>query len=315
MRSRRWIRATGALMALVLLGAACNDSGESGSGGDSLKGEIAADGSSTVGPITAAVAEEFGAEEPGVQVAVSISGTGGGFERFCRGETDLQDASRAIKDEEKAACEDEGIEWLELQVAHDGIAIVVNKDVTWIDCTSLEQLKTVWDDGSTVGRWSDLDPKFPDEALTLFGPGTDSGTFDYFTDAVNGEEGKVRRVFTPSEDDNVLVKGVSEQKGAMGYFGLGYFEENESRLKALSVKGADGACVTPDVETVQSGAYPLARPLFLYVKKSSLERPEVKAFLDFYLDSMGGLVQGIGYVPLLDDELAETRAAYDAAVG
>ena len=316
MRGKQWVRFGSVILALALVGASCSkdDNGAGGGGtGENLKGEISADGSSTVGPITSAIAEAFAEESPKVDVAVSITGTGGGFQKFCKDEIDIVDASRAIKDEEKAACADGGIEYTELTVANDGLAIVTHKDTSWIDCVSTEQLKTIWDDDSKVDSWKDVDPAFPDESLALFGPGTDSGTFDYFTKEINGEEGRSRTDFSPSEDDNVLVTGVSGQKGALGYFGLAYLEQNRDKLKGLSVSGEDGECVDPTVATVQSGAYPLSRPLFIYVTKTAMERSEVEAFLDFYLDNVNDLIADVGYVPLTDDVLDESKAALEAA--
>lgn len=316
MRSKRWIRFGALALVLTLAGAACSDDEDKTSGPDGnkdLSGEISVDGSSTVGPITSAIAEAFAEDSPGVDVAVSISGTGGGFEKFCNGEIDIVDASRPIKDEEKAACADKSVEYTELTVANDGLAVVTHKDTSWIDCISIEQLKTIWDDGSKVKSWKDVDPAFPDQAMPLFGPGTDSGTFDYFTAEVNGDEGRSRTDFSPSEDDNVLVTGVSGQAGALGYFGLAYLEQNKDKLKGLSVSGEDGECIDPTVTTVQSSTYPLSRPLFIYVTKTALARPEVDGFLDFYLDNVGGLVIDVGYVPLTDEVLGESKAALEAA--
>ncbi len=229
----------------------------------SLSGTIAIDGSSTVGPLMTAAAEGFGAANSGVQVTVGVSGTGGGFEKFCNGETDLSNASRPIKDEEKAACESKGVKFHELLVANDGITVVVNKDNDWATCLTVDQLKAMWGPDSKAGSWKDIDPSFPDEALKLYGPGTDSGTFDFFTAAINGEEDASRSDYSPSEDDNVTVQGVSGEKGGLGYFGLSYFEQNQDTLKALEVDGGAG-CVAPSVATVQDKTYtPLSRPLFI----------------------------------------------------
>ena len=234
---------------------------------------------------TTAAAEKFQGEQPDVQVTVGISGTGGGFERFCRGETDISNASRPIKDEEATICEDNGIDYVEFQVANDALTVVVNKDNDWVDCLTVEQLKKIWEPGSKVSNWNHVDPGFPDEEMKLFGPGTDSGTFDYFTDAINGEEGASRSDYTATEDDNVIVTGVAGDKGGLGYFGFSYYEENQDKLKALEIDGGDG-CVAPSVETAQDGTYtPLSRPLFIYVKKESLARPEVEAFVRYLLDN------------------------------
>ena len=203
-----------------------------GTGGGDLSGRIQADGSSTVGPYTTAAAEKFQAEQPDVQVTVGVSGTGGGFERFCRGETDLSNASRPIKDEEATVCKDAGIDYVEFQVANDALTVVVNKDNDWVDCLTTDQLKKIWEPGSKVKSWKDVDPSFPDEEIKLFGPGTDSGTFDYFTGEINGEEGASRSDYAASEDDNTTVTGVAGEKGGLGYFGFSYFEENQDTLKA-----------------------------------------------------------------------------------
>lgn len=261
-----------------------------------LSGSVSADGSSTVGPITEAVAEEFAAEAGGVQVQVDISGTGGGFKRFCAGETDLQDASRAIKDEEAATCAEAGVDYYAFEVAYDGLAIVVNPENDWVTCLTVEQLQKMWAPDSTVRSWADIDPSFPDQPINLYGPGTDSGTYDYFTKEIVGEEGSSRTDYTPSEDDNVLVAGVAGDQGALGFFGLAYYEENMDSLKLVEVDGGAG-CVAPTVETVQDGSYaPLSRPLYVYVSATSLERPEVQEFMRFYLANAMSLTEDVGYV-------------------
>jgi phosphate transport system substrate-binding protein len=280
---------------------------------EDLSGTVRADGSSTVAPLVSLAAERFRTEEPGVKVTVGISGTGGGFERFCRGETDLANASRPIKDEEAAACAKKGIEYLELRVANDGLSVVVNNGNDWAKCLTVEQLKKIWRPGSKIKNWKDVDPSFPSQKLTLFGAGTDSGTFDYFTDAIVGEEGASRSDYTATEDDNVTVRGVAGEKGALGYFGLSYYESNEGKLKAVEIDGGDG-CVAPSVETVQDGTYkPLSRPLFTYVKKSSLEKLEVDAFLQFLLDNQEALARGALFVPLTTDQLERSRTVLEGA--
>jgi phosphate transport system substrate-binding protein len=286
----------------------------SGGGGD-LSGRIGADGSSTVGPYTTAAAEKFQAEQPDVQVTVGVSGTGGGFERFCRGETDLSNASRPIDEEEATICEEAGIEPVEFQVANDALTLVVNKDNDWVDCLTTAQLKAIWGPSSKVKSWKEVDPSFPDEKLSLFGPGTDSGTFDYFTDEINGEEGASRSDYSASEDDNNTVTGVSGEKGGLGYFGFSYFEENQDTLKAVEVDGGDG-CVAPSVENAQNGTYkPLSRPLFIYVKKESLSRPEVAGFLRYILDNEQAIAEASQFVPLTDEQLAKAEKDLDAATG
>jgi len=287
---------------------------ETSAGGEGLSGRIQADGSSTVGPFTTAAAERFREVEPDVQVTVGVSGTGGGFERFCRGETDLSNASRPIKDEEAAICKDAGIEYVEFQVANDALTVVVNKDNDWVDCLTVEQLKMIWEPASKVKSWQDVDPKFPDEKLALFGAGTDSGTFDYFTDEINGEEGASRSDYSASEDDNNTVTGVSGEKGGLGYFGFSYFEENQDTLKALEIDGGDG-CVAPSVENAQNGTYtPLSRPLFIYAKKKSFSRPEVAAFVEYALNNETEIAEAAQYVPLTDEQLEKATTDFEAAV-
>jgi phosphate transport system substrate-binding protein len=280
---------------------------------DALSGRLRADGSSTVAPLMSLAAERFRREEPKVRVTVGTSGTGGGFERFCRGETDLANASRPIKDEEAATCKKNKIEFLELQVANDGISVVVNEQNTWAKCLTVDQLKAVWEPKSKVDEWRDVDPSFPDEELTLFGAGTDSGTFDYFTDAVVGEEGASRSDYTPSEDDNVTVQGVSGENGALGYFGLSYFLENTGRVRALEIDGGDG-CVAPSVETVQDGSYkPLSRPLFTYANEESLAAKDaLEPFLTFLFDNQARLAEDAKFVPMTEEQLNRARTGLEA---
>ncbi len=280
---------------------------------EELTGRVRADGSSTVAPLMSLAAERFRKQEPKVRITVGTSGTGGGFERFCRGETDLSNASRPIKDEETQLCEKNRVEHFPLQVANDGISIVVNKKNTWATCLTVEQLKKIWEPKSKVDSWKDVDPKFPDEKLTLFGAGTDSGTFDYFTDAIVGEEGASRSDYTPSEDDNVTVRGVSGENGTLGYFGLSYLLENENLLRGVAVDGGEG-CVEPSVESVQDGSYkPLSRPLFTYVNEDSVaEKPAVEPFLTFVLDNQARLARGAKFVPMTEDQLERARTALDS---
>ena len=287
---------------------------DTGSGATSdLSGTITADGSSTVGPYTTAAAERFRQENPDVRITVGVSGTGGGFERFCAGETDLSNASRAIEEDEQQACESDGVEYTEFQIANDALTVVVNKQNDWATCLTVDQLKTIWDQGSKVKTWRDVDPEFPAESMTLYGAGTDSGTFDYFTDAINGEEGRSRSDYSATEDDNVTVQGVSGDKGALGYFGFSYFEQNQETLKALEVDGGDG-CVAPSVESAQSGEYkPLSRPLYIYVKNEALARPEVAAFMRFMLDNEQPIAEASQFVPLTDEQLEKAKADLEAA--
>lgn len=262
---------------------------------------IQIDGSSTVYPITEAVAEEFQKANPDTKVTVGISGTGGGFKRFVRGETDINDASRPIKSSEIEACQANGIEFIELPVAFDAIAVVVNKDNTWVDYLTVEELKKIWEpeaQGKSI-RWSDIRPGWPDKPITLFGPGVDSGTFEYFTEAIVGEAGKSRGDYVASEDDNVLVQGVSQDTYALGYFGLAYYIENQDILRAVPIKKGDGEPAAPTPENVEKGLYqPLSRPLFIYVNAKSAERDEVEKFVTFYLKNAANLVKEVGYVPL-----------------
>lgn len=267
---------------------------------------VKVDGSSTVFPITEAVAEEFGKQGKG-RVIVGISGTGGGFKRFCRGETDISDASRPIKGKEIDACRASGVEYIELKVAFDGLAVIVNPANTWVDYLTVEELKKIWEPGAqnVIIKWNQVRSGFPAEDLQLFGPGTDSGTFDYFTEAINGKSGSSRGDFTASEDDNVLVEGVSSSEGGLGYFGLAYYEENADKLKIVPVKNTSGArAVTPSKETVLEGRYtPLSRPLFIYVSKNSLKtKPAVKTFVQYYLQNAAVLCEEVGYVPLPQSE-------------
>jgi phosphate transport system substrate-binding protein len=282
-------------------------------GGSDLSGRIEADGSSTVGPYTTAAAEKFQSENADVQVTVGVSGTGGGFERFCRGETDLSNASRPIKDEEAKVCEDAGIEPVEFQVANDALTVVVNRENDWASCLTVEQLQKIWGPDSKVSNWKGIDSSFPDQELSLFGPGTDSGTFDYFTDEINGEEGASRSDYSASEDDNTIVTGVSGEKGGLGYFGFSYFEENQDKLKAIEIDGGDG-CVAPSIENAQNGTYkPLSRPLFVYVKKESLQKPEVAAFLGYILDNEKAIAEQAQFVPLTDEQLSKARSDLESA--
>ncbi|MER5227215.1 PstS family phosphate ABC transporter substrate-binding protein [Streptomyces flaveus] len=300
-----------ALTAAVLLtasacGGSASGSGAAGEGveGD-LSGTIRVDGSSTVAPLSTAAAQLFQGENPDVRVTVGTSGTGGGFEKFCAGETDISDASRPIEGDEKAACEKNGIQYEELQIANDGLSVVVNKDNDFAACLTVAQLKKIWEPGSKVNNWNQVDPKFPDQELELFGAGTDSGTFDYFTEAVNGEEGASRTDYSPSEDDNVTVQGVSGSEGGMGYFGLSYYEENKDELKVLKIDGGDG-CVEPTTKTVQDGSYkPLSRPLFIYPKAASLDKPEVEAFVEYYVENSAEIAEKAQFVPLNKNQQAE----------
>lgn len=271
---------------------------------------IEIDGSSTVFPITEAMAEEFRAAGNNVDISVGVSGTGGGFKKFCAGETVISDASRPIKDSEKALCAANGISYVEIPVAYDAITVVVNPDNTWATDLTIEELKSVWDPASegSVTSWNQVNSAYPAQTLNLFGPGTDSGTFDYFTDEVVGEEGASRGDYTASEDDNVLVLGVARDPNAMGYFGMSYYLENTDKLKAIGIYNEDGVPVKPSAETIKE--YPLAREIYIYVDTNALaSRPEVKSFVEFYLDNATAIVPDVSYVPLTDAEYAEAKSA------
>ncbi|HEY7471106.1 MAG TPA: PstS family phosphate ABC transporter substrate-binding protein [Gemmatimonadota bacterium] len=287
------------LFALVLAAGAwaCGGGGETAEEG-ALSGPIEIDGSSTVYPISEAVAEEFQRENPQTRVAVGVSGTGGGFKRFCAGETDISDASRPIKDEERATCEQNGVRFTEVRVGWDGLSVVTNPSNDFVDCLTTEELKRVWEPGSTIENWNQVRNGFPAKALKLYGPGTDSGTFDYFTEAIVGEEDASRPDYTASEDDNVLVQGVEGDPGALGYFGFAYYEENADRLKLLGVDGGAG-CIQPSVATIEDQTYaPLSRPLFIYVSDRGLAKPQVAAFVEYYLTKGPELVRSVGYIAL-----------------
>jgi len=275
--------------------------------------EIRIDGSSTVAPLSAAAGELFKAENPEVNVSVGTSGTGGGFKKFCAGETDISNASRAIKDEEAAECAAAGIEFTEVVVANDALTIVVNKENDWATCLTVEELNKMWapEAEGTVTSWSQIRAGFPDVPLDLYGAGTDSGTFDYFTKEINGEEGASRTDYNPTEDDNVTVQGVEGAQGALGYFGLSYYEENMDKLKAVEVDGGEG-CVAPSIETSQAGTYaPLSRPLFIYVSNAAAARAEVLAFAEFFVANDEAITTKALFVPLSPEQVtaAETAVA------
>lgn len=275
---------------------------EAASEASTLSGDIIIDGSSTVFPITEAVAEEFRKIHPNVNVPIGVSGTGGGFKKFILGETDMNDASRPIKDSEKEDALANGIEYINLQIAYDGISMVVNSANDWAESMTVEELRMIWEPESTVKTWSDVRPEWPNETIKLYAPGVDSGTFDYFTEEINGESGAVRTDFTPSEDDNVLVQGIAGDKYALGFFGYSYYEENQDVLKAVKIDGGNGP-VGPTFETIKDGSYsPLSRPLFLYVTKKALEQEHVKEFLRFYLGEGTKVIRDVGYVEMEQPE-------------
>jgi phosphate transport system substrate-binding protein len=312
--SSKWLAAIAAAAILAAGMAACGSDEETASGssgGGDLSGSIRIDGSSTVAPLTEAIAEEFMAENSGVRITVGTSGTGGGFEKFCAGETDISDASREIEPEEVEACKQGGVGFKDVHVATDALTVMIN-DENPVSCLTVEQLAAIWGPDSKIGNWSeipDLEEGF-DEELALFGPGTDSGTFDYFTESINGEEGVSRKDYNNvGEDDNATVKGVEGSPGGIGYAGFSFYTENEGSLKALEVDSGNG-CVPPSVETAQDGSYaPLSRPLFVYPSEQALQKPEVKAFIAYYLENAGSVAEALGFVPLTEEQLSEAEAA------
>jgi len=293
--------------AIVTLLVSCGSNTSQNS--DKLSGTIKIDGSSTVYPITEAVAEEFRVNEPNVQVTIGISGTGGGFKKFGRGETDISDASRPIKQKEVKICKDNNISYVDLTVAYDGLAVLVNPANDWVDYFTVEELKKLWEPAAqgVIMKWSQVRDGWPDEEIHLFGPGVASGTYDYFTEAVVGESGSSRGDFTASEDDNVLVQGIAGDKYGLGFFGLAYYEENKDKLRLIAVDGGEGP-VNPTLETVSNGTYsPLSRPLFIYVNSKAAKKPVIQEFINFYIDNAPALSTEIGYVPL-PDELYKAEA-------
>jgi phosphate transport system substrate-binding protein len=300
------------VLSLSLTACGGGNEAEAGAGTDGVSGEVVVDGSSTVAPLTGAAGELFKEENSAVNVSVGTSGTGGGFEKFCQGQTDISNASRPIKDEEKAICDQKGIAFTELQVATDALTVVVSKDNTFLNCITTAELKTLWDPAAEgkVKTWNQVNPQFPNQPIELFGPGTDSGTFDYFTAEINGEEGASRSDYNASEDDNVIVQGVSGSANALGYFGFSYYEENADKLKAVQVDGGKG-CVTPSAEAAQDGTYtPLSRPLFIYVANQAYTgKPQVKAFVNWYAENDEPVTEAAKFIPLN----AEQRSALTSA--
>lgn len=279
-----------------------------------LKGTITADGSSTVGPWTTAAAEMYRKVQPKVRITVGISGTGGGFEKFCRGETDLQNASRPIKASEYAKCRENGIKWVAFTVANDGISLVTSRQNTWVDCLTTAELKRIWNTGSKIDNWKDVRAGFPDVQLKLFGAGTDSGTFDFFTEFINGKAKASRSDYTASEDDNILVSGVAGTRGSLGYFGLSYYEENKSRLKLIKVD-AGGGCIAPSIKTVQAKTYkPLSRGLYIYARRDSFKRAEVRSFIGFALNNQINVAKAADYVPLTVAQAKRSRFHYSTVL-
>ncbi len=307
MMTRNYATVATAAMLLVISACGGGDKPDAASG-SGLSGTIESDGSSTVAPITQAMAEEFRKENSGVSLPVGTSGTGGGFKRFCAGEIPISNASRPIKDTEVELCTQNQVEYVAFTVATDGIAVVVNPKNTSVACITTDQLQKLWAPNSTIKNWSQAVAGHASKEIKLYGPGTNSGTFDYFTEVINGKQGSSRSDYNASEDDNTLVQGVEGDEGALGYFGYSYFEQNKARLKALAVDGGAG-CVVPTAATIKDGTYkPLSRPLFVYVEKRAMQRPEIQAFLKFYMEHAPELVTAVGYVPLDAAEYTKNAA-------
>lgn len=306
MKSFKFLAMSAVIGSTVAL-AACGGGQGSGAGGsaEQLKGNVAIDGSSTVYPIMEAVGEEYMATQPGVQVSVGLSGTGGGFEKFTKGETDLSNASRPIKDEEKKAAEEGGVDFQEFELAYDGLSVVVNKENDWVDHLTVEELEKMWVNDGKAKKWSDIREGWPDEEIKFYSPGHDSGTFDYFDEVIlDGKE--ITESATLSEDDNVLVNGVTGDKNAIGYFGYAYYSENKDKLKVVPIDGGNGP-VEPTKETVMSGEYaPLSRPLYTYASVGALkDKEQVYDYVKFTLENAGELAEEVGYVSLKDEEYDE----------
>jgi phosphate transport system substrate-binding protein len=272
-----------------------------GTTAEGLTGEVHIDGSSTVYPITEAVAEEFLITNPDVRVPIGVSGTGGGFKKFIAKEIDINDASRKIKDKEAAEAKAAGVEYTEFEIAYDGLSILVNPKNDWVTSLTVAELKKIWEPNSTVKTWKDVRPEWPAETIKLYAPGTDSGTFDYFTETINGESGAIRQDFTASEDDNILVQGIAGDKNSIGFFGFAYYEENKDKLKLVKIDNGNGP-IEPTFDTIKDGTYaPLSRALYLYVNNASLEKPEVKAFVKFYIENASEMAPAVGYISLPEE--------------
>jgi phosphate transport system substrate-binding protein len=306
------------ILSIALVLGACGNKKEKQENADNAKlsGTISIDGSSTVFPVTEAVAEEFRAVQPDVKVTIGVSGTGGGFQKFSRGETNLSNASRPIKDKEIEACKENNITYLELEVAYDGLAVLVNPENTWVDSFTVEELKMIWEPAAQgkIMKWNQIRPEWPNEEIHLFGPGVASGTYDYFTEAIVGKSGSSRGDFTASEDDHVLVQGIAGDKYSLGFFGLAYYAENKDKLTLIGVHNGE-TVVKPTLETVSNGTYsPLSRPLFVYVNSTSVKHPEVVEFVNFYIDNAGELSEDVGYIPLPAELYAKQKESFKVFV-
>ncbi len=311
------------LAALAFAVSACGGDDEgaaastaSGASAEELSGSIAIDGSSTVFPFAQAAAELFNEEQPNVRISVGQSGTGGGFEKFCAGSTDISNASRPIDEEEEIpVCEENGVAYEEVPVANDGISVVSSPELA-VDCLTVDQLSRLWGPDSDVASLREIDPSLPDQELTLFGPGTDSGTFDFFTDQINGEEGATREDYEASEDDNILVQGVSGSPGGLGYFGFSYYEQNADSLNLIGVGEDAASCAKPTAQNIQDGSYaPLSRQIFMYPSAAALQRPEVAAFMDFTIQNAAAIAEAAQIVPLTDEQIQESQQLVESLGG
>ena len=330
--SKNWRMMLALLVVLALLTAACggaepsaneeapvndqttDDAAAPAAEDEAVSGSIEIDGSSTVAPLTDAVAEEYAAEAPDVIVNVGVSGTGGGFERFCAGETDISNASRPIDEEEIALCEEAGVDYLELKVGVDALTMVTNPETDFVDCLTTEEVTKIFGPDEPATTWSEVNSDFPDEPLEVFAPGADSGTYDFMVEDVLDLE-EPRQDYNSSEDDNIIAQGIIGTPGSWGFFGFAYFQENAEQVKALEYDAGEG-CVAPSLETAQDESYKMTRPLFIYVKTEAVQRPEVQDFVGFYLENVtAGLTEEVGYIPVTDEELSEAQAAFDSAVG
>ena len=282
-------------------------------GGGSVSGTIEVDGSSTVAPLTDAIYEEYSAEVPDVTINVGVSGTGGGFERFCKGETDISNASRAIKDEEIALCEEAGVEYTELRVGTDALTMVTNPETDFVTCLTTEEVIKIFGQDDPAKTWSDVNPEFPDEELQIFAPGADSGTYDFMVEDVLDLE-EPTQDYNSSEDDNIIAQGIIGTPGSWGFFGFAYYQENAEQVKAIEYDAGDG-CVAPSVETAQDDSYKMTRPLFIYIKNETLSRPEVESFATYYLDNVGAIIEDVGYIAVPDEDLEAAKSALQEALG
>ena len=322
---KQWRTLIGLLAVLAVLVTACGGGEapagtepgeEAGSGagdGEGLAGTIEVDGSSTVAPLTDAIYEEYSAESPDVTINVGVSGTGGGFERFCAGETDISNASRAISEEEIALCEEAGVDYVELLVGTDALTMVTNPETDFVTCLTTEEVTKIFGPDEPAKTWSEVNSEFPDEELQVFAPGADSGTYDFMVEDVLDLE-EPRQDYNSSEDDNIIAQGIIGTTGSWGFFGFAYYQENSQEVRAIEYDAGEG-CVAPSLESAQDGSYKMTRPLFIYVKTESLQRPEVEAFTTYYLDNVNALIEDVGYIPVTDEDLGKAKTTLQEALG